>query len=68
MIFKFGYPYDRIDHDETRIAVGYLAEFKRDIIIEQEDPAFSEERRHDGLKLGLEHLRLFVLWVLSRVL
>ncbi len=61
MIFKFGYPCDRIDQDETRIEVGYLAKFKGDVIIEHEDPVFSKERRHEGLKLGLKHLRLFVL-------
>lgn len=77
MILKFGYPYDKIDQDETRTEVGYLAKFigalydigyNGDVIIEQEDPVFSEERRHEGLKPGLKHLRLFVLWVLSRVL
>ena len=77
MIFKFGYPCDRIDQDETRIEVGYLAKFigalyhigyNEDVIIEYEDPVFSKERKHEGLKLGLKHLRLFVLWVLSKLI
>ena len=39
----------------------YNIGYEGDIIIEHEDPSFSEERRHGGLKLGLKHLRLFVL-------
>jgi len=35
--------------------------YKGDIIIEHEDPMFSGNRTDEGLKLGLKHLKLFVL-------
>jgi len=35
--------------------------YKGDIAIEHEDPVFSGDRRDEGLRLGLKHLKLFVL-------
>lgn len=39
----------------------YSTGYKGDIIIEHEDPIFDKDKRNEGLKLGLKHLKLFVL-------